>query len=235
MRSGRNVALLIIGPFEDQDPVRSEVIQAMRSDPRIHLTGPVTDTTPLYVVMDVLALPTYREGLSQTLLEAAAMGLPTVASRVAGCVDPVQDGVTGTLAPARDPRALADALRTYLDQTELRRKHGKAGRDRVLRSFSQSSCGTRIIGSTPGFCRNGRPGIPEDFEFRERVGDSHGPEGFGALRGRQAVHRCCRGLGGLDCVCPVDGSRRLSGSLEDGGPVLFRQVRPGRYGRLFEW
>ncbi len=127
--------LLVVGPFEPQDPVPPEVEALLRGDTRIHLTGMVDDTQPLYAAMDIVALPTYREGFPNIPLEAAAMALPVVATRIPGCVDAVEDGVTGTLVPPRDATALADAIRTYLNHPELRRQHGQAGRQRVLRDF----------------------------------------------------------------------------------------------------
>ena len=63
------------------------------------------------------------------------MALPVVATRIPGCIDAVVEGVTGTLVPPRDATALADALRMYLNDPNLRRKHGDAGRERVLRDF----------------------------------------------------------------------------------------------------
>jgi glycosyltransferase involved in cell wall biosynthesis len=127
--------LLVAGCFESQDPVMPEVQAQLESDPRVHLTGFVSDTPPLYAVMDVLTLPTYREGFPITPLEASAMALPVVSTRVPGCVDAVLDGVTGTLVPPRDAPALVDALRRYLDDPLLRRRHGQAGRERALRDF----------------------------------------------------------------------------------------------------
>lgn len=127
--------LLVVGPFEPQDSVTPEVSNLLTSDPRIHLTGSVCDLPPLYAVMDLVVLPTYREGFPVVPLEAAAMGLPVVATRIPGCVEAVQDGVTGTLVPARDAGALAGAVRHYLRDTQLRRKHGQAGRGWVLEEF----------------------------------------------------------------------------------------------------
>ena len=63
------------------------------------------------------------------------MQLPVVATRVAGCVDAVVDGVTGALVNVRDADALGASLAEYLSDPTLRRKHGKAGRERVLRDF----------------------------------------------------------------------------------------------------
>jgi glycosyltransferase involved in cell wall biosynthesis len=138
--------LLIVGPFEPQDPLPPEVEHLLRSEPRIHLTGMDWNTPPLYAAMDVVVLPTYREGFGIVAIEAGAMELPVVATRVAGCVDAVQDGVTGTLVPARDAAALTTAVRHYLADPELRRKHGRAGRERVLREFRPEAIWEALYG-----------------------------------------------------------------------------------------
>lgn len=124
--------LLVVGALEEEDPLPAEVISALRSDPRVHLTGPDWNTPRLFAAMDVLALPSYREGFPVVALEAAAMALPIVATRVPGCVDAVQDGITGMLVAPRDPAALADALERYLSDPALRARHGQAARRRAL-------------------------------------------------------------------------------------------------------
>ncbi|MEN6521634.1 MAG: glycosyltransferase family 4 protein [Armatimonadota bacterium] len=129
------VYLMLIGPFEPQDPVPSETIQLIKNGNRIVLTGGQEDSAPFYTAMDICVLPTYREGFPNVPMEAAAMGLPVVATQIPGCIDAVQDGVTGTLVPPRDSQSLARAIKAYLDDPDLRRKHGQAGRERVLRDF----------------------------------------------------------------------------------------------------
>jgi len=133
------VYLLVIGPEELQDPVPSEIVQELQADPRVRCTGYVAnhDMPAYYGMMDVAVLPTYREGFPNVPLEAAAMRLPVVATTVTGCVDAVVHGVTGMLIPPRDSGALAGAIKAYLDDPVLRRRHGQAGRDRVVREFDQ--------------------------------------------------------------------------------------------------
>jgi glycosyltransferase involved in cell wall biosynthesis len=127
--------LLLVGPLEPQDPIPRDIEASLRMDSRVHLIGLEWNTPPLYAVMDVLVLPTHREGLPGVLLEAAAMHVPVVATQVTGCTDAVQDGVTGMLVPPYDAARLAGAVRTYLHDAELRRRHGAAARDWVLREF----------------------------------------------------------------------------------------------------
>jgi glycosyltransferase involved in cell wall biosynthesis len=127
--------LLIVGPFEPQDPLEPADEELLRADPRIHLTGMRQDVPRHLAAVDLLVNPSYREGFNVALLEAAAMGLPVVASRVPGCADPVVEGVTGTLVPVRDAAALAQAIENYLLDQTLREQHGRAGRERIVRDF----------------------------------------------------------------------------------------------------
>jgi glycosyltransferase involved in cell wall biosynthesis len=85
---------------------------------------------------DIFCLPSYREGFGQVALEAAAAGLPVVASRIYGIVDAVVDRETGLLHPPADVEALRSHMETLLLQPDLRRKLGGAGRSRALRDFS---------------------------------------------------------------------------------------------------
>ncbi len=134
-----NLHLLIVGPIEPEDPLPAEVEAALRNDPRIHLMGMDWDTPRLFASMDALVLPTYREGLPIVLLEAGAMTLPCIGTRVPGCVDVIEDGVTGTLVPPYDASALAAAVRAYVRDPELRRRHGEQARRRVLQDFRQET------------------------------------------------------------------------------------------------
>jgi glycosyltransferase involved in cell wall biosynthesis len=95
--------------------------------------------------MDVVVLPTYREGFPTVPLEAAAMGLPVVATRVPGCVDAVVDGVTGVLVPLGDACSLAAALAAYIESAPLRASHGGAARERVKEIFQPSTMWALVL------------------------------------------------------------------------------------------
>jgi glycosyltransferase involved in cell wall biosynthesis len=127
--------LLLVGPFENYERFDPELYAEITQDPQIVPTGFLEDTPAVYPLMNVLALPSYREGYGYVLMEAAAMEVPSVATRIVGCVDAVVDGVTGTLVPPGNVSALTEALRSYLTNLDLCRKHATAGRERVVRDF----------------------------------------------------------------------------------------------------
>jgi glycosyltransferase involved in cell wall biosynthesis len=87
---------------------------------------------------EIFCLPSYREGIPNSLMEACASELPVVTTDVPGCRDVVQHGVNGLLVPPRDAQALAEALETLLTSTSLRSTMGKAGRQIMVDQFSLS-------------------------------------------------------------------------------------------------
>ena len=127
--------LLLVGDFESGDPVPAEVVEKIESHPQIVQTGFIPDTAPYYQLMQLHALPSYREGFPNTPMEAAAAGVPTVGFVATGTVDAVQDGVTGTLVPCGDASALTIAIERYLEEPELLRQHAAAARERAHTDF----------------------------------------------------------------------------------------------------
>ena len=129
--------LLIIGPDEANDPVDPKVLEGLKADPRVRMTGPDWYPAPLYALMDLLCMPSHREGLPNVALEAAAMEVPVVAFRVPGVVDAVESGTTGELVDPLCPEQIAAAISKYFQQPSLRKKHGRAGRHRVHEFFAR--------------------------------------------------------------------------------------------------
>jgi glycosyltransferase involved in cell wall biosynthesis len=129
--------LLVLGRFEDGDPIPENYVKRLGSHPSVIMTGFVSDTAAYYRIMDVVAFPSYREGLAGPPLEAALVAeIPSVAFEATGTVDAVCDGVTGTIVPLGDVASFACALEKYLTNDPLRREHGQAARNYVLRHFS---------------------------------------------------------------------------------------------------
>jgi glycosyltransferase involved in cell wall biosynthesis len=127
--------LLMIGDFEEGDPIPGYVRETIQKDPQIVHTGLVQDTAPYYHLMDVFALPTYREGFPNTVLEAQAAGKPVVTTHTTGAVDAVLDGMTGMLVQAGDANSLAFALSSLFQHPDTAHRMGRAGQERVQREF----------------------------------------------------------------------------------------------------
>ena len=135
--------LLIVGETLKSDRARSETASVTRFIQEEGLTEAVRcvgfqdDVAPYLSAMDLFVLPSHREGLPLTVLEAMASGLPVVATNIRGCREEVVDGVTGRLVPPEDPRALAEAISAILMDPEGAAKMGQAGRKRVEAEFDE--------------------------------------------------------------------------------------------------
>jgi glycosyltransferase involved in cell wall biosynthesis len=104
--------------------------------PLCDLTGARDDVPDLMRRFSVFVLPSLAEGISNTILEAMASGLPVIATAVGGNDELVVDGETGYLVPPGDPAAIASRLAHYLRHPDVAVRHGRAARERVLREFS---------------------------------------------------------------------------------------------------
>lgn len=99
------------------------------------LPGSRDDVPAIMNKMDVFALPSRNEGISNTILEAMACGLPVVATRVGGNPELVQDQQTGYLVPSDDPHAMMLALKQYVENPNLRERHGRAAQEEIAQHF----------------------------------------------------------------------------------------------------
>jgi sugar transferase (PEP-CTERM/EpsH1 system associated) len=130
-----HVRLVIVG----EGPARVEVTRILadaNASALAWLPGARDDVAQALRSFDAFVLPSLAEGISNTILEAMASGLPVIATRVGGNAELVDDGTTGTLVPSADAEALARAMLRYARDPALARAHGRAGRERVERLFS---------------------------------------------------------------------------------------------------
>jgi glycosyltransferase involved in cell wall biosynthesis len=117
--------------------VPEEFLKEWRGEGLINWLGHRDDMPNLLQQVDIAVLPSYHEGVPRFLLEAAACGLPLVATDIEGCRVVVRDGVNGFLVPVKDPYALADAIETLIKKPELRRQMGIASRKIVEAEFDE--------------------------------------------------------------------------------------------------
>ena len=127
--------LLLVGDVEEGDPPPPQVFEVINRDPNIICPGFVSNPVLYYHVIDVLVLPTHREGFPNAVLEAQASGKPAVVTDATGAVDSVVDGVTGFIVPVGDVIALADALARLLDSPALVEEMGENARKRMATEF----------------------------------------------------------------------------------------------------
>lgn len=134
-RKWPSLRLLLVGDFEDGDPVAPSIRQQIETDPNVVRAGFVADTAPYFALMDLFVLPSHREGFPLTPLEAQACEVSVVTTTATGAMDSVVDGETGFLVPAGDWEALAARIHELLRDSELRSRMGRKGRERVVREF----------------------------------------------------------------------------------------------------
>jgi glycosyltransferase involved in cell wall biosynthesis len=127
--------LVVLGEGELRGALEALVHERGLAD-RVVFAGFRRDLDVLLPAFSVFCLSSRLEGLGTSLLDAMAFGLPVVATAAGGIPEAVEDGVTGRLAPPRDPRALADALADVLSDEPRRRALGAAGRRRFLERFT---------------------------------------------------------------------------------------------------
>ncbi len=136
---GLPVELQLAGAPDPGNPasVSPDTLTDWQRQGLLTLLGHVDDMPALLAETDIAVLPSYREGVPRSLLEAAACGLPLVATDAPGCREIVQHEVNGLLVPIKDATALANALRRLCHEPETRQRMGQASRVKVLAEFDE--------------------------------------------------------------------------------------------------
>ncbi len=119
-------------------------VAALKRAPGVRLLGHVEDMPGLLAQADIVALPSYREGTPKILLEAAACGLPIVATDIAGCQGVVEEGASGFLVPVQTIDPLADRLSELVADAPLRARFGRQARRIAVEGFSMD----RVVAET---------------------------------------------------------------------------------------
>jgi len=140
-------AVLVGAPdFENPASISEHQLLAWQLEGVIEWLGQRSDIPGVLAESHIAVLPSYREGLPRTLLEAAACARPIIATDVPGCREIVQHGKNGLLVPVKDPYALADAIEQLVTDKAMRQRMGRMGRELVKTEFTESIVVHKTLG-----------------------------------------------------------------------------------------
>ncbi|HBT62661.1 MAG TPA: glycosyltransferase family 1 protein, partial [Elusimicrobia bacterium] len=145
--AGVKARLVLVGKGDPENPasVPESRLAAWAEEGVIEWWGRREDMPQVFAASHIVCLPSYREGLSVTLMEGAASARPLVAADVPGCRDIVRHEETGLLVPPRDGRALAAALRRLIEDAGLRARLGRNARGLAIAEFAEQKAVRRML------------------------------------------------------------------------------------------
>jgi len=137
-KSFPNVRFVLLGPnaVQNHSAIANEELTSWRQEGIVELPGATDDVRPWLKACHVLVLPSYREGMPRTVLEAASVGRPAIVTDVPGCRQSIVPGETGWLCNVRDPESLANQIIYVIENQNLIPEFGDRAAERVCRKFS---------------------------------------------------------------------------------------------------
>ena len=131
--------LLLVGPEESNlDPLKPETLAKIKENPSIEAVGSQPDVRPWFVAADVLVFPSYREGFPNVVIEAGAMGLPSIVTDINGSREIIIEGRNGIIIPARDEDALYQAMKQMADNPDQLKSMASEARPLIASRYEQS-------------------------------------------------------------------------------------------------
>lgn len=133
-----DIRLLLVGEYEDTDPIRPETLKKIESSNKIIKTGWLEDTRPYYAASDVLVFPSRREGFPNVVIEAGAMGLASIVTDINGSNEIIADGVNGRIIPRDDLKALTAEMKNLSENTQITATLAKDARRLISERYEQT-------------------------------------------------------------------------------------------------
>lgn len=132
------IKLLLVGPYEKElDPLLPETLFQINNNSNIVTTGYQDDVRPYLAIADVFVFPSYREGFPNVVMQAGAMGLPSIVTDINGCNEIIRDGENGLIIPSKDNDALLNAMLTLMNDDDLRKGLSDNSRYMITSRFQQ--------------------------------------------------------------------------------------------------
>ncbi len=140
------VKLLLVGGYEqDLNPLKSETMDWIESDPSVISVGFQNDVRPYFAISDALVFPSYREGFPNVVLQAGAMGLPSVVSNINGCNEIIEDRKNGLIVSVKNEPAIVDAMDVMLSDTQLFNTMKMHSRQHIVENYGQAAVWQAIL------------------------------------------------------------------------------------------
>ena len=140
-----NTRLVLVGPFEEKlDPVLPETRQVIEQQAAIEWMGWQNDIRPFLAASEVFVFPSYREGFPNVVLQAGAMGLPSIVTDINGSSEIITEGVNGYIIPSQNEEALYKAMEKLLD-TEGRRKLAQQARPQIANRYERKALWKELL------------------------------------------------------------------------------------------
>lgn len=138
MAEHKNVKLLLVGPYENHlDPLKPETEKEIKTNQNIITTGSQKDVRPYYVAADAFVFPSYREGFPNTVIEAGALGLPSIVTDINGANEIIFPPQNGVIVPSKSVEALYLAMSHFLESPEELKLMASNARKMVVDRFNQ--------------------------------------------------------------------------------------------------
>ena len=140
-----NTRLVLVGPFEEKlDPVLPETRQAIEQHAAIEWMGWQNDIRPFLAASEVFVFPSYREGFPNVVLQAGAMGLPSIVTDINGSSEIITEGVNGSIIPSQNEEALYKAMEKLLDSEE-RQKLAQQARPQIANRYERKALWKELL------------------------------------------------------------------------------------------
>ncbi|MCS3868288.1 glycosyltransferase involved in cell wall biosynthesis [Chryseobacterium ginsenosidimutans] len=143
--------LLLVGPLEQElDPLPEDILYEIKNNPDIIDVGFQKDVRPYFAISDVLAFPSYREGFPNVVMQAGAMGLPSIVSDINGCNEIIVEGENGTIVPAKNSKKLSEAMKMMVSDSDYYEKLEVNARPMIESRYEQSVVWNALLNEYKG-------------------------------------------------------------------------------------
>jgi len=133
-----NCKLILVGVFEkDLDPLLPKTESEINTNPNIIFAGWQNDVRPYFAISDVLVFPSYREGFPNVVMQAGAMGLPSIVTDINGCNEIVSENVNGTIIPVKNPEALYTSMKKFMMNKDYSNQLSKSARTIICENYDR--------------------------------------------------------------------------------------------------